>query len=255
MQAHPLADFEAIQAFLETDRLWAAYALGDLESSMRPQCEWYGAIAGERTAALALVYDGFTPPALFTMGDGQGIASILGSAMRAPSVYLNVCEEHLPAIQAHYRLESLEPMWRMALQPADFQPVPDGAMPLTLQDIQALKELYALGGGDAFMPGQVFAGVFYGVEERGQLIAAAGTHVLSETYSVAAAGNVFTHPERRGKGYAARATSAVCAELVRRGIRTIILNVARDNAPAIHVYEKLGFKKYLPFIEGVATRK
>jgi len=50
-------------------------------------------------------------------------------------------------------------------------------------------------------------------------------------------------------------TSAVCAELIRRGIRTIVLNVAQSNASAIHVYEKLGFKRYLPFNEGVAVRK
>lgn len=255
MRIQPLGDFEAIHSFLETDRVWAAYALGDLEPSMRPQCEWYGAALDDRLSALALVYKGFTPPALFTMGDWQGIAAIAGSAMRAPCVYLNVREEHLPAIRAHYRLEWTEPMWRMALHPGDFRPARDGATLLTPQYTQPLKVLYALGGGGAFTPSQVFAGAFYGIEERGQLIAAAGTHVVGETYGVAAVGNVFTHPDHRGRGYAARTTSAVCAELLRRGIRTIILNVARDNAPAMHIYEKLGFKKYLPFIEGVAIRK
>lgn len=108
---------------------------------------------------------------------------------------------------------------------------------------------------DAFTPGQVFAGAFFGVEEQGRLVAAAGTHVLSETYNAAAIGNVFTHPDYRGRGYAQITTSAVCAELARRGIRTIVLNVAQSNAAAIHVYAQLGFKKYAPFIEGVAVRK
>ncbi len=101
----------------------------------------------------------------------------------------------------------------------------------------------------------VFAGTFFGIEARGVLIATAGTHLVSDTTSTAAVGNVFTHPDHRGRGYAEMTTSAVCAELIRRGIRTIVLNVAQSNAVAIHVYEKLGFKKVVPFIEGVAARK
>jgi ribosomal protein S18 acetylase RimI-like enzyme len=35
----------------------------------------------------------------------------------------------------------------------------------------------------------------------------------------------------------------------------VVLNVARDNADAIHVYQKLGFHIYCPFVEGVAVRR
>ena len=255
MRVHSLTDLEAIRAYLESDRTWAAYALGDLDPGFREQCAWYGAEDESGLKALAMLYRGFDPPALFTMGDAQNVALILGAALRAPSVYLNVREEHLPAIRAHYRVAACDPMWRMALRSTDFRPVKGEVTHLTPQFTQDLKRLYELGGGDAFTPSQVFAGAFYGIGERGRLVAAAGTHVLSQMYSAAAIGNVFTHPDRRERGYAQVVTSAVCAELIRRGIRTIVLNVSRSNAPAVHVYEKLGFKKYAPFVEGPAERR
>jgi len=101
----------------------------------------------------------------------------------------------------------------------------------------------------------VTQGVFYGVEQAGQLISVAGTHLVSDAYSVGAVGNVMTHPDHRGHGYATLATRAVCAELIQRGIKTIVLNVRQDNAPAIRVYEKLRFVRYCPFYEGVIERR
>ena len=255
MHVHALVDPEAIRAFLESDRLWAAYGLADLDPDLHKQSEWYGAEDERGLQSLALLYKGFRLPALFTMGQAQGIALILAAALREPRVSLNARQEHMPAIQAHYRVHDLDPMWRMTLSSSDFRPVSGRVVMLTPQYTQDLQELYALGGGDAFTPGQVYDGAFYGIDERGRLIAAAGTHVLSEVHGAAAVGNVFTHPDYRGKGYATLTTSAVCAELIRRGIRTIVLNVARSNATAIRVYEKLGFKRYLPFNEGVALRK
>jgi ribosomal protein S18 acetylase RimI-like enzyme len=255
MQVYPLTDIEAIRRFLETDREWAAYALGDLEPELRRQSDWYGAADEAGLRALTLLYKGFDPPTLFSLGEPQGIALILGAALRAPRVCLSVRDEHLPAIRARYQIDHHEPMWRMTLQPDDFRAMSGHVVALTPQYAHDLGRLYALGGGDAFRPGQIYDGAFFGVEERGRLIAAAGTHVLSETYSAAAVGNVFTYPDRRGQGYAQATTSAVCAELIRRGIRTIVLNVAQSNAAAIHVYERLGFKKYVPFNEGVAIRK
>ena len=255
MRVHLLDDTDQIRAYLETDRLWAAYALGDLEPAPRALCDWYGAEDAGGLRALALLYRGFHPPVLFTMGDRTGVALMLGSAMRAPDVYLNAREEHMPAIRAHYGVDAPELMWRMTLKPEELRVVPGSVKHLTPQFTTDLYRMYALGGGDSFTPSQVFAGSFFGVEEHGVLIAAAGTHVLSEAYDTAAIGNVFTHPDHRGRGCASRATSAVCSDLIRRGIRTIVLNVSRSNHAAIHVYEKLGFRKHLPFIEGRAVRK
>ena len=50
------------------------------------------------------------------------------------------------------------------------------------------------------------------------------------------------------------ATRAVCEELLDRGMEMIGLSVSRSNEAAIRVYEKVGFKRRVPFYEGTASR-
>jgi predicted GNAT family acetyltransferase len=71
---------------------------------------------------------------------------------------------------------------------------------------------------------------------------------------VAALGNIYTRRDRRGRGLAARVTSAVVNELLPMGIDIIALNVNQRNVSAIKVYGRLGFACYAEFIEGVASR-
>jgi GNAT superfamily N-acetyltransferase len=146
------------------------------------------------------------------------------------------------------------PMWRMVLQADRFRPVGGDCIPLTLDHGEHLKALYAHGKGNAFDPKQVPGGAFHGVFENGRLVAAAGTHLISLTYGVAAVGNVFTNPNYRRHGYATVATSAVVTEVQGRGVRDTVLNVDQRNEPAIRIYERLGFERYCPFFEGVADR-
>ena len=157
--------------------------------------------------------------------------------------------------RAFYVWDETIPMWRMVLRPACFRPVKGGCLRLAPAHSDQLAELYALGAGNVFSPAQMQHGVFCGVFLDGQLVAAAGTHLVSPTYRVAAVGNVLTHPDHRGQGYGTATTSAVVTELLRLGIRDIILNVSQDNAAAVHIYERLGFERYCPFLEGPAFAK
>ena len=118
-----------------------------------------------------------------------------------------------------------------------------------------LEELYSHGGGDAFRPRSLELGVFCGVFDGDRLVSVAGTHVVSDNEHIAALGNVMTHPAYRGQGLATAATSAVCEELLNRGSEMIGLSVSRSNEAAIRVYEKIGFKRRVPFYEGTAARK
>src|SRR5439155_19334107 len=96
-------------------------------------------------------------------------------------------------------------------------------------------------------------GVFCGIREGEDLIAVAGTHLVSAAESVGAVGNIYTRRDRRGRGLATQTTAAVVAELRRLGIATIVLNVSRTNVPAVRVYERLGFRRYCDYFEGRAT--
>ncbi len=269
-QVKTLTDKEQILTFLQRDHVYAAYAIGDLEPSLFTQCQWFGAENDGKMLALALFFTGLQPPALFTMGDTDGLAAILDSALQPRRAYFTCRAEHLPVAEAYYALDEIEEMFRMAISPEDFQPVPGQTIKLDLSHLDALRQLYLLGGGDAFAPYQLQDGVYYGVEVGGKLISAAGTHLIAPTFGVAALGNIFTHPNHRRRGYGTACTSQVVQELLAlrqavvvslsnhqskvRGLN-VVLNVNRENAEAIGVYERLGFRKHCPYIEVIGNRK
>ncbi len=255
MEVISLTDRTYIRSFLETDRDWSAYALGDLDPELYQQCEWFGAEDDGRLRSIVLLFKGLEPPVIFSIGEASGLDQILDRLMRARSVYLSIREDHLRAIETHYHISQRDSMWRMVLKPSEFRSLEGEAIDLQLADIDELTRLYALGGGDAFTRSQLRSGVFYGLRKNDRIAAVAGTHMVSIEQSVAAVGNVMTDPDHRNHGYASIVTSAVCAELIRRGIRTIALNVSQSNLAAIRMYKKLGFKKVVPFYEGLALRR
>ena len=206
-----LSDKKEILSHLETDRLYAAYAIGDLEPGMFDQSIFAAAKRGDKPEALVLHFSGLRPPPLFLMGKPDGLEAILKTALCPEWVFLNCREAHLPTTHQFYKWEETVPMWRMVLTPARFHATSTQCRRLTAEHADALAELYTVGGGDAFGPAQVPQGEFHGIHENGRLVAAAGTHLVSPTYGVAAVGNVFTHPDHRGRGFGTATTNAVVA--------------------------------------------
>jgi ribosomal protein S18 acetylase RimI-like enzyme len=251
-------DITTLRALLETDRPWAAYALGDLAPEMFPHCEWR--VAPDPARALLLLYRAFDTPVLFALGEAEPVRRLLAEIRHEPRLYLSLRPEILPLVKADYVVRDEMLMWRMLLDPTRAALAADaGTRRLGPDDVPALQALYADGAAegtapDFFYPEMVTRGVFYGFHESGALVAAAGTHLVAASESVAAVGNVYTRRDCRGRGFAGRVTGAVTAELKRLGIRTIALNVAQHNTAAIRVYERLGFARYCPFYEGLAER-
>jgi RimJ/RimL family protein N-acetyltransferase len=252
-RTHSLTDRAQIQAFLESDRLYAAYALGDLEPGLFEDSRWAGAESGGELQALVLLFEGLDPPALFLMGEAGGLRAILEKMPWPQRVYLTCRPQHLALSRKHFCWEETIPMWRMVLRPADFSPIGSSCVRLAPRHLEALQELYALGGGAAFTLTQLEMGIFRGLFHEEKLVAAAGTHIVSRTYDIAAVGNLFTRPASRGRGYGTQVTTAVLEDLLKIGISDIVLNVAQDNLGAIAIYERLGFDFYCPFFEGPAS--
>ena len=88
---------------------------------------------------------------------------------------------------------------------------------------------------------------------RGELVAAAGTHVISPSARLAVVGNVLTHVDYRGRGFATAVTGAVTAELLRT-CDQVVLNVRADNPPAINAYRRLGYAEHARFEERLIHR-
>jgi ribosomal protein S18 acetylase RimI-like enzyme len=252
----PISDPSVIRALLETDRRWSVYALGDLCPERFVHCQWFRAPGGQQ--ALALLYRAFTPPVLLTLGDQASLRAVLPEIADFPEFYLHVRPEAAALLEEHYRIRNRAEMWRMILDPTLFTPPPpEQVARLGPADLEALEHLFADGDAAGERPGFFTAsmlqeGVYFGVREGGELIAAAGTHLVAEAEGVAAIGNVYTRRDRRGRGLATHLVAAVAAELLGRRVQTIALNVSRENAPAIRVYERLGFRHYCDFVEGLA---
>lgn len=241
---------DAIRSRLNRDRAWSAYAIGDLAPEASPHCDWRIDDGG-----LALIYREFDPPILLTTGDISG----LSPGLNDPRYGLHIRPEAIAALEPRFAL-TLTSMRRMTLDPARFTPCAGETAAVTMADLASIETLYADGDDSAdrpdfFFPSMLSGGAFRAVWEDGEIIAAAGTHIINESERVAAIGNVYTRRDRRGRGLARRATSAVVEDLLRRGIETIVLNVRESNTPAARVYASLGFHDHCGFCEGLAVRR
>ena len=254
MKVRRLLDKQQILPLLESDRLYAAYAIGDLADGMFELCEWAVAENGRGACALAMIYNGLHTPVLFVMGAGVGIEALLSRAFRLPRAILTLRPEHSAAVSRLYRSSGMRSMWRMSVDRVTFHPAQAPARRLHAADIEELNTLYFWGGADYFTTAQLERGVYYACESDGHLVAAAGTHVVAPEYGVAAVGNVYTHPDYRKRGLATACTGAVTAELLDMGCQSVVLNVWQDNQPALRAYGKLGFRVHCAFLEASGQR-
>ncbi len=254
MQIRKIKNKTRILSFLNTDRAWRAYALADLSDPFFSQCRWWAAETGNKIVTLALIYKGLEPPIFLAMGKAKHLPQILERAELPPKVMFLGREAHIPFLLKAYQAQYLDQMWRMTLPANKFKPA-NYAQTVRLNEshLPALLKMYRGNHGNAFAPHQLEQGVFYGLFENDKLASVAGTHIVAPQYRIAAVGNIYTRPQHRGKGLAQQVTSAVCANLLAQNL-DVVLNVEQGNAPAVHLYKKLGFEIYCPFIEGIGKR-
>src|SRR5439155_17501601 len=131
---------------------------------------------------------------------------------------------------------------------ARFRPYPADVRRLLPVEIGELNRLYQLGFASWLPSSSIADGVYYGIRAGGQLVSAAGTHVVSPTARLAVVGNVLTHIDYRGRGFATAVTGAVTAELLKT-CDEVVLNVRADNPPALNAYRRLGYAEHVRFEE------
>ncbi len=241
---------DRIRALLETDRIWSAYALADLDPEHAPFSEWH---VGQE--ALLLRYTGLVPPILFALGNAEQVGPLF-TRIHSGDYQISFPENLIDRLTIPMTIKIRIPMIRMHYTHEETLPEPTlDVTPLSSMDLPRIIRLYQgqVAAPDGFHPRQVELGPFAGVHEGEQLVATAGVHVLSKSQGVAAVGNIFTHPDYRRKGYGEACTRAVLIELIRMQIKTIVLNVGQSNEAAIQLYRKLGFQPYCRFEEGFIT--
>ena len=253
LSARTTKDRGLLRSFLEQDRLYAAYAICDLEEREFARTRWGLGWDGDSPVALVLEYSGSTPQPMFVMGRVDGIGVVLRDLIRPRIAFVAAPAGVLPAIETAYRVDPGPSMVRMWVDRARFRPYPATVNRLLPVEIGDLNRLYELGFASWLPPTTILEGVYYGMRVNGRLVSAAGTHVISRGARLAVVGNVLTHVDFRGRGFATAVTGAVTAELLRT-CDQVVLNVRADNPPALNAYRRLGFAEHVRFEERLVHR-
>lgn len=255
MPVEELSDRQELREFLVRDRLANAYLLGNLDPAYFQFCKWYGSRDEDgKLQNLLLLYTGLSLPVLFTSGNGDGLEEFLRQSRQLvpERFHFHVLEEQMPALEAVYKPNGATAMSRMGLERKDYQKVnrDDRVERLGHRDTAAIMELYEHYPDNFFEPYQLETGLYFGARsDDGRLVSMGGVHVVSEEHDVAVIGNLVTHSEYRGQGLATVVTGRLIDELFER-VSLLALNVGKDNAPAIKLYENFGFRSNNVFFEG-----
>ncbi|MFT6397038.1 MAG: GNAT superfamily N-acetyltransferase [Bradymonadia bacterium] len=260
MAASEIRNSEHVAEFLLKEPEVNAYALGYLDAEYQERCHWVGDLREGDLVSLAMVYEGLTVPALFTAGRADGIRRLLkklGSNL-PERVTGHVPPEHRASVESVLRpVRPLKRVARMGLSadafvdPGESDVVVDV---LSHKDTGAILQLYSKWPDNLFEPFQLESGLYFGVRSGGTLACIAGIHNLSETFDVAAIGNLVTHPDHRGEGYARACTAALLRTVLSR-VGRVTLDVQEDNEPAVRTYTRFGFTQRAEFFEGELRRR
>lgn len=244
-----IEDPAQLASLFQADRETHVYGLADLEEPYWSNSSWYR----HHDAIVGLVSTG-----------GDWMAGYAMSRV-APDACLDLLDSLTPEMPAgtwvtgplgmHERIapgrpnRSVGPHWRMILDDLEEVPGSEAAVRLGPADLAAIEDLYSSDpGGAFFLATMLDRNPFVGIWEGGRLVAAAGTHVASERFGVAAVGAVITRPSHRGRGLGKAVVSALCRRLV-PVYETVGLNVEAENVAALSIYDSLGFRRVFRYEE------
>ena len=245
-----LADFLTRQPALN------AYPLGDLDERYWPKTTWFALQAGGEIREITLLYEGMDPPILIGIPNhSSGEMAELLNAIQSelpPRIYAHLTMNLWDAMDQYVQADKPEPHHIMELQDHEAHKTLDSQAVFQLEPTHFDEALDLF---DTAYPGHWFRREMLGFgpycgyrDQQGKLLAAGGVHVYSEQYRVATIGNVVTHPDARGRGLATKINVWLLETLTAK-VDTIGLNVHAENAAAVRVYEKLGFRKIADYYE------
>jgi GNAT superfamily N-acetyltransferase len=243
------SDKERLAAYLHRYPQLNYYPLGDLDDFFWPDTRWFISRQAGEIDALALLYTAEDPVVLLaTLNENREPLTRLLEHMipHLPErVYAHLNPGFEMLFSAQFALDHYGEHFRMTLtNPSALGTIDtSGVIPLSEADLPRLNTLYtAAYPGTWFSPRMLTTRQYVGLhDDQGQLLCAAGVHVYSPDYRVAALGNIATLPEHRGRGLATAAVAGLCQKLIKQ-VDLIGLNVRTDNPAAIHAYQKTGFE-------------
>ncbi|MFN8242393.1 MAG: hypothetical protein U0X39_16780, partial [Bacteroidales bacterium] len=212
-------DRDAIARFLGRSPSINLYLIGDLDDFFRPYTTWYALTDGDDILSLALLYSGMETPTLLCFHDEEAESNITllkGIIPKLPGrFYAHLSPGLSECFSGSHNIELLGRDDRMILRqnpPAVDDP---SIRRLDRDDIASLLKFYkAAYPGNWFDPRMIETGKYFGYFIDKSLAGAAGIHVYSPEYSIAALGNIATLPVFRGMKIAGKLTSVLCSDLL-----------------------------------------
>lgn len=248
MKPETLHDKAEIETFLRRDPYLHLYAIGDLDAFFFRYTTWYALRGSDGSVReLIQIYSGLEPPILLALSSHpEQLRQLLTTArsLLPARMYGLLTIDVVTALEPDYRAESYGRHCRMGLlHPECVSRVDTSeAAALTVAHGAEVQQFFhAAYPGNWFDTNVLATGHYFGVRRGGALVSVAGVHTASIQHRAAALGNITTAEAYRGQGLATVVTAAVCQSLL-PSIDLIGLNVKADNAPAIAVYQKLGFE-------------
>ena len=254
MKAVRVDDKNEIEAFLRQNVYLHIYAIGDLDDFFWAYTTWYALKHRNRIQAIVLLYTAAARPTLHAMSREPAPARELLQRILhlLPAEFHAHLSPHVDSVlRPHYNMDCHGEYYRMALTAPHLPRYIDCSRVIRLgeNDLHEIQQFYDLAYPQNWFDARMLkTNYYFGIRRQDRLISMAGVHVCSEKYSVAALGNIATHPEHRSAGLATTVTARLCRSLL-RSVDHIGLNVKADNGPAIAVYKKLGFEVAATYYE------
>ncbi|MHA2136870.1 MAG: GNAT family N-acetyltransferase [Candidatus Hodarchaeales archaeon] len=231
------------------DMLENIVLLGDLFPPCMNLTDIYGVFEGEKLLSFFTVFKGFTFPSVVLLKSSKVINTftLANLSLILPKNFIMVSSSlQEDKMKNYFRIEesSSEICMITDSKSANFLKSDSSLTHASPMDLNRIDQFYQENQTFPWNPIQLESQFYFFQEVKDTIIACGGTHF--ETPNLAHLGNVLVLSEYRGQSIGKKLVSTIGNEILRKK-DIITLFVVQDNAPAIHLYQKLGFSARMNF--------